>query len=69
MILMTLAKNYLALNSENDLIDKIKYYLEHEDERSEIAARGNKKVQQYYNHTQFWENVINKLEELQVLPL
>lgn len=61
--------DYVGFNSKEDLVAKIKYYLEHEDERAKIAAQGKQKVQQYYNHILFWEKVINKLEEVQELPL
>ena len=59
----------VSVDSEDDLIDKIKYFLEHEDERLEIAARGELKVRQYYNHIEFWEKVINKFKEVQELTL
>ena len=59
----------MSFDSEDDLVDKIKYFLEHEDERLEIAARGELKARQYYNHTEFWGKVINKLKEVQELTL
>lgn len=62
-------EDYVSFDSEDDLIDKIKYFLEHEDERLEIAARGELKARQYYNHIEFWEKVINKLKEVQELTL
>jgi len=65
----TPGEDYVSFNSKEDLVDKIQYYLEHEDERLEIAARGELKVRNFYNHTEFWKKVINKLKEVQELPL
>jgi len=65
----TPGKDYVSFDSEDDLVDKIKYFLEHDDERVEIAARGELKARQYYNHTEFWGQVINKLKEVQKLTL
>jgi len=65
----TPGKDYVSFDSEDDLVDKIKYFLEHEDERLEIAARGELKVRKYYNHTEFWKKVIIKLKEVQELTL
>ena len=62
-------QDYVSFDSKNDLVDKIRYYLEHEDERAEIAARGELKVRQYYNHIEFWKRVMNKLEEVKGLPM
>ena len=41
--------DYVYYESKSDLIDKVGYYLEHEDERKMIAQSGYKKVLQ--NHT------------------
>ena len=60
----TPGKDYVSFDSEDDLVDKIKYFLEHEDERLEIAARGELKARKYYNHTEFWGKVISKLKEV-----
>lgn len=40
----TPGEDYVSFNSEDDLMDKIKYFLEHEDERLEIAAWGELKA-------------------------
>lgn len=34
--------DYVMYDGNDDLINKCRYYLEHEDERMEIAASGNK---------------------------
>lgn len=60
----TPGEDYVSFDSEDDLTDKIRYFLEHEDERLEIAARGELKARKYYNHTEFWGKVISKLKEV-----
>ena len=62
-------QDYVSFDSKDDLVDKTRYYLEHEDERAEIAARGELKVRQYYNHVEFWKRIMDKLEEVKELPL
>ena len=46
--------------SEQDLIDKIAYYLEHEDERIQIAESGHNKAMQHFN-------LINRLDEVFIM--
>lgn len=65
----TPGEDYVSFDSKYDLIDKIRYFLEHEDERLEIAARGELKARKYLNHTEFWGKVISKLKEVQELTL
>jgi len=60
----TPGEDYVSFDSEDDLTGKIRYFLEHEDERLEIAARGELKARKYYNHTEFWGKVISKLKEV-----
>jgi len=57
-------QDYVSFSSKEDLVDKLRYYLSHEDERAEIAARGEKKAREYYNHTKFWEAILNKLGQV-----
>ena len=47
-------EDFVYFESEQDLIDKIQYYLEHEDERKQIAYNGWQKIQQFFSYeTQF----------------
>jgi len=55
-------KDYISFDSKEDLVDKLRYYLKHEDERAEIAARGELKVRKQYNYFRFWKEIMNKLE-------
>ena len=54
-------KDYVTFDSKDDLVDKVRYYLAHEDERLEIAARGELKARQYYNHVELWKRIMGKL--------
>lgn len=47
-------EDFVYFESEQDLIDKIQYYLEHENERKQIAYNGWQKIQQFFSYeTQF----------------
>ena len=35
---------------ENDLVEKVRYYLEHEDERKKIARKGYEKVRKFHTY-------------------
>lgn len=52
---------YVPFDGEKDLIDKVRYYLEHDDERKKIAAAGYKKVSECYNNVIFWQTVMDRL--------
>lgn len=41
--------DYDYFSSEGELVDKVSYYLEHEDERRQIAQNGHDKVMKYYS--------------------
>lgn len=58
-------KDYVSFSSKNDLLEKLHYYLEHEDERAEIAARGEQKAREHYNHIEFWRVVLDRLAQIQ----
>ena len=59
--------DYVVFDSKEDLLDKVRYYLEHEDERQQIAWNGHQKALKEYNHDIFWDRVIAKLKELDLL--
>lgn len=59
---------YVAFDTKEDLVDKVRYYLEHEDERRQIADSGYRRALKQYNHNEFWAKVMSKLRELGVLP-
>ncbi|HKL80513.1 MAG TPA: glycosyltransferase, partial [Mobilitalea sp.] len=45
-----IGKDLVCYESEEDLLEKVQYYLQHEDERSEIAENGYRRVKQYHNY-------------------
>jgi len=57
-------KDLIIYRDEGDLIDKIRYYLEHERERKEIAKRGQKKVLQEHTYYHRCKQIVEKLEKL-----
>src|SRR5262249_48762509 len=62
-------KDYVPFDSPSDLLDKIRYFLAHEDERLEIAAHGEEKVRSQFDAAHFWKAVTDKLEDVKHLPL
>ena len=59
-ILFTIGKNIITYNDKLDLIDKIKYYLNNEDERNEITKNSFNHVKE--NHT--YNNRAKQLVEI-----
>jgi hypothetical protein len=55
--LFTIGKNIVVYDGELDLIDKIKYYLENDKEREEMAQRG-------YDHVKANHTFLNRAEQL-----
>lgn len=53
--------DYIPFSDEADLVEKVRYYLTHDDERTEIAARGHKKVNEKYSGEIFWKTVFEKV--------
>jgi hypothetical protein len=62
-------QDYVAFDSPADLLEKIRYFLEHDRERAEIAARGEQKVRRLYDSAHFWKAITDKLEAVRQLPL
>lgn len=56
--------DYVEFDSKEDLLEKTNYYLAHESEREEIAQNGFLKATTQYNYQTFWDNILNKLDEL-----
>lgn len=54
-------KEYVEYTSKEDLFEKIQYYLDHDDERIEIAKAGGKRNIQSWSHNKFWEGVFKEL--------
>ena len=56
--------DYVTFDSKEDLLDKVRYYLEHDEEREQIAYSGYKKAIKNYSGEAFWDKVLNKMAEL-----
>ena len=56
--------DYVLYNSHIDMLEKIKYYIEHTDERIKIAASGRDKTKRLYSAKRFWKKVFSTLKEL-----
>ncbi len=52
-------EDYVAFSSEEELLEKVKYYLEHEDERQKISESGKRKAKQKFNGKQFWDEILS----------
>ncbi len=52
---------YVTWNDYDDLVDKARYYLDHESERLAIARAGNARVRSHYNHEVFWRSLLARL--------
>jgi hypothetical protein len=50
---------FVAFSSQEELLEKIRYYLEHENERIQIALAGHKRARQLFNGRQFWNKVLS----------
>ncbi len=60
--LFTPMKDYVPFSSKEDLVDKLRYYLNHEDELMAIAVQGRLTAIKNYSSNRFWQLLLNKLE-------
>lgn len=49
--------DYVPFYTLSDLVDKIEYYLEHDDERDRIRLQGRDTIEKYYNAKVYWQNI------------
>jgi hypothetical protein len=56
--LYTPGVDYVEWTTEVDLLEKVRYYLGHEEERLLIASNGQKKTEQLYSAKTFWSKVL-----------
>lgn len=56
-------KEVVLYHSRQELLEKIQYYLEHEEERMEIARNGQKKVCEQFDYTCAWEKMFRIVAE------
>jgi hypothetical protein len=55
-------QDYVPFSSKEDLVEKIRYYLEHEDELNRIAAHGRATALKHYGSARFWQLLLAKLK-------
>ncbi len=48
--LFTIGEELITYTSEQDLLEKVKYYLEHQEERERIALKGHQRVKQQHTY-------------------
>jgi len=53
--------DYVSFKDEKDLVNKVKYYLDHDAEREEIAANGHRKFHERYSGKIFWQTVFKNV--------
>lgn len=53
--------DYVPFENEADLVEKARYYIAHDAERIEIAARGHLKTKDQYSGERFWKTVLGKV--------
>ena len=53
--------DYVPFVDEMDLVEKARYYLEHDSGREEIAARGHQKAKEKYSAERFWRGIFAKV--------
>ena len=53
--------DYVPFTTLQDLVDKIRYYLENDEERDRIRMHGRATVEKYYNSRIYWENLFETL--------
>jgi tetratricopeptide (TPR) repeat protein len=53
--------DYVPFANENELVDKVRYYLERPDERQEIALRGKIKAQKLADGLTYWKSIYERV--------
>jgi len=53
--------DYVPFSGLEDLVEKARYYLEHEEKRAAIATHGHQTAMERYNHVIFWNTVFYHL--------
>lgn len=53
--------DFVMAHSKEDMLDKIKYYLEHTEEREQIATAGYRKMTELYNARNAWRYIFEEM--------
>lgn len=54
--------HYVTFRDSDDLVEKVKYYMEHEDEREEIVKNGRQLFKEEYNFHKHGEFIVKQLK-------
>ena len=54
-------KDFVTFGSKEELLEKVKYYLEHGEQRKSIAQSGYDKVTNIYNARNMWGDIFNNM--------
>jgi spore maturation protein CgeB len=54
-------EDYVPFSSPGDLVEKVKYYLLHDNERDRIRLHGWSTIKTYYSAKRFWKNLFGIL--------
>jgi hypothetical protein len=53
--------DYISFENKKDLLNKINYYLQNENQRLEIAKNGRNKVLTFFNGQHYWDAIFHKV--------
>ena len=51
-------KDFKMWKTKVDLLETIRYYLSHEEERSQISQNGQRKIEDSYSASKFWSSAL-----------
>lgn len=51
--------DFVPFDDHRDLVDKVRHFVSHDEERAEVAARGHAKASRLYTGTTFWRAILN----------
>lgn len=58
-------KHYVAFDDLDDMVDKIRYYLSHDEEREAIARAGRELFEEIYDPIRHGQDILHELKRLQ----
>ena len=60
---MTYGEEIIGFRSTTDLVEKIRYYLDHPEDAEKIRAAGRRRVLRDYTWRRVWQRILNRLAE------
>ncbi len=55
--------DYVTFDSTKSMVEKLRYYLEHDDERKKIAEQGLRTYNRYYTAQLFWDTIFARINK------